>query len=626
MTDIENPQTYAEWYWNSSVEAKIAEQERYEKELAPLSSGVIDSLNIKEFLPASLTSLFSSLQSPPAPALTPILGRFVSEVADGVVGNTLNHALMDFNYKMAEWFSDLRIDFPTAATLLMRKKITENLFEARAKSAGYKEAESAAAYDALRPFPSVPEIIQWARYNGAYDNIRETVWKRFDLAVDDFDLWEWLSQIKLSTEQAQQLLVRGKINEFEFIDEIGRIGYHQVDRQNIKELAYEIPNAMLLIQGDLMQGLNTEDIYRDIQFAGIHPDYTDKYYHGVLTKPSSQDIIAYELRRDTSLYNLSTELSKIGIHPSYHNLYKELAYPIPPVQDIITMAVREAFSPEIATRFGQYEDLPSAYVEWAQKKGLSKEWAERYWAAHWSLPSPQQGFEMLHRGIINRDELTLLLRALDIMPFWRERLIEMSYRPLTRVDVRRMYQVGTLDEAGVKKAYRDVGYSDVNADLMTDFTIRYVRNSLSRFSSNDVINAFTNRFIDEGQARNILTEIGIKQNEINNVIKTAIYKRDWKYKKERIDAIENLYKKGRMDETKTRYELSNLGLPSDHITTLLEQWVLKAEEARIATWTTAQTLGFLKAGLITTARAVQELNLLGYSPERIDIYIKSIAA
>lgn len=620
---LESPSTYAEWFWKHSIDASLAEQESYERELSPLASGVISGLNISEFLPPSLSDLFSALQSPSAPALGGVLMRFASEVADGVVGQSLNHALMDFNYKMAEWFSDLRIDFPTASTLLMRKKITDELFNARAKSTGYKEAEAAAAYDALRPYPSIADIMSYARYHTDYDNIKGKVWEKYDVSEEDFEMWEWLSIQKLSTEQAQKLFVRGKLPESEFMAEIGRLGWHLVDRESIKDLAYTLPNAMLLVQANLFQDMPNETILEDIQKADIHPDYVQKYFDGVLTKPSSIDVITYELRKDPNLINLPNELRRIGIHPAYHNLYKELAYQIPPVQDIITMAVREAFTPEIAARFGQYEGLPTEYVEWTQKKGLSKEWAERYWAAHWSLPSPQQGFEMLHRGIISRDDLNLLLRALDIMPFWREKLIEMSYRPLTRVDVRRMYQVGTLDETGVKKAYRDVGYSDSNADLMADFTVKYVKQSLSRFTSNDVIRAFINRFVDDNEARALLREIGIKDTEIPHIINTANYKREWAFKKERIDAVENLYKKGRLTESQTRAQLDDLGLPNDHILTLLQQWTLKAEEARIATWTTAQTLTFLKTGLITEERAIQELNLLGYSEERIRVYIAS---
>jgi hypothetical protein len=380
---------------------------------------------------------------------------------------------------------------------------------------------------------------------------------------------------------------------------------------------------MLLVQAGLVQELEDEQILKEISISDIHPDYAGKYYDAILTKPQSLDVIAYQLRKDPNLSNLSRELRKIGIHPAYHDLYRELAYQIPPVQDIITMAVREAFTPAIATRFGQYEDLPPAYVEWVGKKGLSKEWAERYWAAHWSLPSISQGFEMLHRGIITPDELQLLLRALDVMPFWRNKLIEMSFKPLTRVDVRRMYRVGTLDLQGITKAYRDVGYNQSNADLMADFTVRQTRQTLSAFSSRDAINAYIKRYIDESNLRSILTDIGVRPEEINNIIRTTNYKREWAFKTERTDAIENLYKKGRITESQARSQLDDLGLPNDHIQTLLQQWTARIDEVKVPTWTTAQTLGFLKKQLITTDRAIAELRLLGYNDERISIYIRS---
>jgi hypothetical protein len=123
-----------------------------------------------------------------------------------------------------------------------------------------------------------------------------------------------------------------------------------------------------------------------------------------------------------------------------------------------------------------------------------------------------------------------------------------------------------------------------------------------------------------------LRQIGIKETEIPYILQTAGYRREWSFKQERIDAIENLYKKGKLSETQTRTDLFNLGLPADHIQILLQQWVLKAEAEKEATWTTAQTLGFLKTGLITPDRAAQELNMLGYNTERISIYLKSVPA
>jgi hypothetical protein len=80
---------------------------------------------------------------------------------------------------------------------------------------------------------------------------------------------------------------------------------------------------------------------------------------------------------------------------------------------------------------------------------------------------------MLHRGVISKEELTLLLRALDVMPFWREKLVQISYAPYTRVDVRRMYTLGILSEQDVFKAYKDLGYDDEKARNLTLFTTRY---------------------------------------------------------------------------------------------------------------------------------------------------------
>ncbi|GAI59605.1 unnamed protein product, partial [marine sediment metagenome] len=62
----------------------------------------------------------------------------------------------------------------------------------------------------------------------------------------------------------------------------------------------------------------------------------------------------------------------------------------------------------------------------------------------------------------------------------------------------------------------------------------------------------------------------------------------------------------------------------DQINVLMEQWHYEKVEELDATWTTAQTLTFLKKGLITDARARTELDLNGYDSEHINIYIRNI--
>lgn len=186
-----------------------------------------------------------------------------------------------------------------------------------------------------------------------------------------------------------------------------------------------------------------------------------------------------DVERSTAAYlrgfinegSFETYLKREGYNEADREILKHLAFRHPPVQDVITMAVREVFSPDVANRFNLFDDLPEQFLVEAEKGGLSKEWATRYWGAHWRLPSASQGFEMYHRGFITEEELDLLIRALDVSPFWRGPLKSIAYRPVTRVDIRRMLKLGVIDVADTERRYRDLGYSPEDAILMTEFAV-----------------------------------------------------------------------------------------------------------------------------------------------------------
>ncbi|GAH87272.1 unnamed protein product, partial [marine sediment metagenome] len=230
-------------------------------------------------------------------------------------------------------------------------------------------------YEAQLPYPSIPDLVLYSRYHGDAKAPWGEFQKWYNISPREWPVWKWLGLQRINTMQAQTLLKRGFYTDSNFYSEISRIGWPDFEYETIRDLAYILPNPMLLVQGGLMQDIGNDTILTNISKGDIHPDYAQTYLDAVLTKPASQDIVAYELRKDPSLSNLPERLRKIGIHPDYNPLYKELAYQIPPVADIITMAVREAFTPEIAAKFGQYEDYPPDLETWAMKKGLSKEWS-----------------------------------------------------------------------------------------------------------------------------------------------------------------------------------------------------------------------------------------------------------
>ena len=189
--------------------------------------------------------------------------------------------------------------------------------------------------------------------------------------------------------------------------------------------------------------------------------------------PGSDVIIAMRRKRITRA-EAQSKLERLGYSDEDAATILLNTEIIPQVTDLILMAVREAWRDDIAQTWGYDEDFPTEFGEWAAKQGLDPIWATRYWRSHWRLPSVSLGYEMMHRGIISEGELGSLLKISDYPAGWRDKMVEVAYSPLTRVDVRRMYGLGVLTEEDVYQSYRDIGYNDLNATRMTQFTLLYV--------------------------------------------------------------------------------------------------------------------------------------------------------
>jgi len=79
--------------------------------------------------------------------------------------------------------------------------------------------------------------------------------------------------------------------------------------------------------------------------------------------------------------------AQLGFNPEQQEELLKLAGYIPSVSDFIRMAVREVFTPEIAEKYGLFEDYPEELDKYAKMAGLDPQYAKYYWAAHWELPS-----------------------------------------------------------------------------------------------------------------------------------------------------------------------------------------------------------------------------------------------
>lgn len=307
---------------------------------------------------------------------------------------------------------------------------------------------------------------------------------------------------------------------------------------------------------------------------------------------------------------------------------KELTQIIPGVGDLINMSVKEAFNPAIVKKFGYDQEFPEEVAVWAGKQGLSREWAEKYWFAHWLTPSIGQGFTMLHRlrpgvgdNTFIESDMRELLKILDVPIYWRDKLIDISYNPLTRVDVRRMHDLGNLTEQGVKDAYLDSGYNEKNAQLMTEFTLDYNKEPIKLLSKEVVLRAFKKGMFSEGEALDILVTAGWTNDQGKFYLSMASFDMLEKETDLETDLIHDLYLAGEILKTQVHTDLNSLNLPETQIKRLLKEWELeKLKKVRLPTEAELET--WYKLDYVTAEDYEAGLVARNYKPDTVEFYIR----
>lgn len=292
---------------------------------------------------------------------------------------------------------------------------------------------------------------------------------------------------------------------------------------------------------------------------------------------------------------------------------------IPGIQDLLYMAAKEAFEPDIVNYYGYDDEFPGEQSAAMEANGLSEYWQKRNWYAHWTPPSIGQGYEMLHRRVINETELDDLFRTQEVPPWWRDKLRDISYNPLTRVDVRRMYGVGVLGEQEVYEAYLDIGYNDLNARRMTEFTIKYEQDEDRELTRTQIETYYKNSMLTRDVALELLTGIGYSADRADYFLVYQDYEQEQDYIEDVISNTGEMYSSGLIDYDTAQSRMYELNLPTKRVSSLFDKWNIKIYKARKLPSKTDLDK-FYKAGLIDILRYSEELLLLGYSEKYVALY------
>jgi len=188
-----------------------------------------------------------------------------------------------------------------------------------------------------------------------------------------------------------------------------------------------------------------------------------------LTMP--EYLVRQQWRNIKTQAEYNTDMAKQGYTDKDMEDIEEVMRFYPAPADFIRFMVRDTFNEDVVKKYQYDADYPAEIDSYVAKAGLDPEWAKHYWRAHWELPSPMQTFEMLHRRKITLDDAKTILRVADIAPYFIEPFIAIAYNPVTRVDLRRLYQTGEYTEEDVYNGYLDIGSSPENARSLTNWTV-----------------------------------------------------------------------------------------------------------------------------------------------------------
>jgi len=380
-------------------------------------------------------------------------------------------------------------------------------------------------------------------------------------------------------------------------------------------------------------------------------------------------------------------LDKLGYQQSDIDLIRQTYFRIPPIPDLIRFAVREAYDENLATDLqldSGYDTIKERFERDLRENGLHPDYGSLYWRSHWDLPSPTQGYEMLHRGVITEDELEQLLKVSDYSPQWISKLMDISYTPYTRVDIRRMHKLGVLSDTDVKKAYMDIGYNDEKSTKMMDFTIQlnsdidpdkdkdlsqanilraYKVDLLDRATSstmlqqlgyneresnilldmqdlgitvdkkvdvladnkrritNSVSRAFIEGTLSEQASRFYLSQVGYLPDDLNIEIQTLRSERNILLQNERINNTMKGYIEFRLSDNEVRSILAREGFTPLEENDLLALWNTQRDD-RFSNPTKAELKRWFVAGHVTEFETAEYLRGMGYDNKLVDLYMQ----
>jgi hypothetical protein len=288
-------------------------------------------------------------------------------------------------------------------------------------------------------------------------------------------------------------------------------------------IAYSMNAAtrlVMLSHGDYINALfrgalNEKDVEHNLSLMGLGNDAIRilKALAIVRLDPMSW-IIAY--RRGYKNWDaIKDDLKHQGWDDNRIEALKFVTEFMPSPQDLVNWQAKEVFEPAMIAKYGLDDEFSGLDLTLFEKIGVTEEQALNFWRAHWEHASWNQVVEMVRRGQMTEADVWDWFRLVEIPPFWRQKLINISWAVPTRVDVRRFYDMKTIDEARLRELYTAQGYHGKDLDDYVLWTKIYVELP-------DLLARWKNGWITLDDVRSRLIADGMNADAADELIQTKV--------------------------------------------------------------------------------------------------------
>uniref|UniRef100_A0A6H1ZPP2 Uncharacterized protein n=1 Tax=viral metagenome TaxID=1070528 RepID=A0A6H1ZPP2_9ZZZZ len=407
----------------------------------------------------------------------------------------------------------------------------------------------------------------------------------------------------------------------EYVSSLGTVSFAPMVQRLNKEYRPNLPDPSAMVKASFVAPEMTGVAREVLKKHGLTDEHIDMMYIASYALTDIQSVMQLYMRKEIDKEKMYERMRELGFTDTRTDEMLKLTQVIPPIQDIITMLAKEAFEPDQVALYGLEDEFPTEQAEWLEKQGLSEFWQKKYWAAHWTYPGPGQVLEMLHRGLLSEHEVSEYYRVVEMPPYWREKLMQISFHPYTRVDTRRMHGMGVLTDEEIVKAYLEQGYDQEHAEKMAEFTIRYNSDERVKITRAQIVKAYRNTMVSRDEAKELLRSIKISNDVAEWYLMSADFDEQLDLQDLYVAAAKDRYIDNLWDDPTTRAALMKLNLSGARIEALMERWsTMRRADSKLPSKTDLDK--FLKAKIINTDTYRLEMYRLGYPFNYTDWYLK----